>query len=49
MVEPNRIKNKGYKRQWGVIVVCSGEDEQRRVFERLAKRHGPKRVKVVVT
>lgn len=44
---PGRPKDDRYRQQYGVIVVCAGEAEQRRVYAALkAKGH---RCKVVVT
>lgn len=36
-----------YKPQFGVIVICDSERQQRQVYDALAKRH--KKVKVVCT
>ena len=36
-----------YKQQYGVIVICENEDEQKKVFEELQKQG--KKLKVVTT
>lgn len=44
---PGRPKDDRYRQQFGVIVICTGEAEQRRLYERF-KAEGL-RCKVVVT
>lgn len=41
-------KRDGYRQQHGVIVICDGEEEQKRVYEGLAALAGAK-LKVVAT
>lgn len=33
----NKTKEISYKEQYGVIVICSGEDHQKEVYENLKK------------
>lgn len=40
-------KDFNYKPQYGVIVICESEDDQKRVFEELKKQG--KKLKVVTT
>lgn len=44
---PPADKNKGYKQQYGVIIICKDEREQVRVYNRLLKQKFT--VRVVVT
>lgn len=36
--KPPEIKNKGYKQQYGVIIICKDEKQQRLVYEKLLKQ-----------
>lgn len=39
----------GYKQQWGIIVICSGEEDQIKKYNELKKRYPDNRIKVVTT
>ena len=39
----------GYRRQWGVIVICSSEQDQKEKYETLKKRWPGNKIKVVNT
>lgn len=44
---PGRPPNNRYREQYGVIVICSSEDHQKRVYASLSAKHA--KVKVVRT
>ena len=39
----------GYKQQWGIIVICSGEEDQIRKYNELKKQYPDNRIRVVTT
>lgn len=39
----------GYKQQWGIIVICSGEEDQIRKYNELKKQYPNNKIRVVTT
>lgn len=43
------LAKNGYKQQWGVIVICSDEQDQICKYEELRKKYVNNKIKVVTT
>ena len=43
------LAKKGYRQQWGVILICHDEQEQIMVFNALSKKYPNNKIKVVTT
>ena len=43
------LAKNGYKQQWGVIVICSDEQDQIRKYEGLKQKYPDRKIKVVTT
>lgn len=43
------LAKNGYRQQWGVIVICSSEQDQKEKYETLKKRWPEHKIKVVNT
>ena len=43
------LAKNGYKQQWGVIVICSGEEAQIRKYNELKKQYQDSKIRVVTT
>ena len=48
-VTPADLAKNGYRQQWGIIVICSGEEDQIRKYNELKKQYPNNKIKVVTT
>ena len=43
------LAKRGYRQQWGVIVICDGEADQIEKYEELRAKYPGRKIKVVTT
>lgn len=43
------LAKNGYRQQWGLIMLCNGEQDQAVMYEELRRRYPGRKIKVVTT